>query len=187
MERLKAVALTRHEVWEAVRTGEIGRRAPTSRSLAQVEEFQASPRAIEQKQSSVFARGRGEKRTAKLWHQEHSSRSKIPIHLVHLKGVGRKVAKLATVPAAVPEHWVLLGSEVVLIPVQVEVVAERSEFPVEKIRFPDSSLAGPAPDIQIVSKKKLVAELDCLSSSWFAGSAARVVPFQLHPKSQPRG
>ena len=57
------------------------------------------------------------------------------------------------------------------------------EFPVEKIRFPDSSLAGPAPDIQIESKRKV---LGCLSLSWFAGSAVRVVPFQLHPKSQPR-
>ena len=61
-----------------------------------------------------------------------------------------------------------------------------SEFPVEKIRLPDSSLAGPAPDIQIESKKTLVAELDCLSLSWLAGSGVRVVPFQLHPKSQPR-
>src|ERR1700722_865718 len=92
MEGLKAVALTRHEVGEAVRTGEIGRRAPTSRSLVQLEEFQASPGAIEQKQSSVFARGRSEKRSAKLWHEEHSSRSKIIINLVHLKGVGRKGA-----------------------------------------------------------------------------------------------
>src|SRR4029077_10789586 len=85
---------------------------------------------------------------------------------------------VGTAPVAVPEH----GGPVVPNPVQVEAC----EFPVEKIRFPDSSLAGPAPDIQIVSKAKLVAEPGCLSTSWFAGSSVRVVPFQLHPKSQPR-
>src|SRR5215831_3311120 len=67
-----------------------------------------------------------------------------------------------------------------------EFVHAQSEFPVEKIRFPDSSLAGPAPDIQMEDKKKLVGELDCVSSSWFAGSAERVVPLKFHPKSQPR-
>src|ERR1700722_19735819 len=86
---------------------------------------------------------------------------------------------VGTVPVAVPEHGV--------VSVQVEVEAPRSEFPVEKIRFPDSSLAGPAPAIQIESKRKLVAEVGCLSSSWFAPSAVRVVvPFHAHPKSQPR-
>jgi hypothetical protein len=62
--------------------------------LAQLEEFQASPGAIEQKQSSVFACDRSEKRTATLWREEHSSRSKILISLVQLKGVGRKGAKV---------------------------------------------------------------------------------------------
>ena len=53
---------------------------------------------------------------------------------------------VGTVPVAVPEHGV--------VSVQVEVLAPGlSEFPVEKIRFPNSSLAGPAPDIQIVSKE----------------------------------
>ena len=86
---------------------------------------------------------------------------------------------VGTVPVAVPEHG--------RVSVQVEAVAQGpSEFPVEKIRFPDSSLAGPAPDIQIESKNQWVAELDCLSSSWLAGSAVSVVPFHIHPKSQPR-
>jgi hypothetical protein len=87
---------------------------------------------------------------------------------------------VGTVPVAVPEQGV--------VSVQVEVLAEApSEFPVAKIRFPDSSPAGPAPDIQIESKKNWDAdETGCLSSSWFAGSAVRVVPFQFHPKSQPR-
>jgi len=79
-------------------------------------------------------------------------------------------------PVAVPEHGVVSIQGTLLPP----------EFPVEKIRFPDSSLAGPAPDIQIELKKKLVGELDCVSLSWFAGSAERVVPFKCHPKSQPR-
>jgi predicted DNA-binding protein (UPF0251 family) len=62
--------------------------------LAQLEEFQASPGAIEQKQSSIFARDRSEKSTATLWHNQHSSRSKILIALVQLKGVRRKGAKV---------------------------------------------------------------------------------------------
>jgi hypothetical protein len=82
-------------------------------------------------------------------------------------------------PVAVPEH----GAPVVPNPVQVKAL----EFPVEKITFPNSSLAGPAPDIQIVSKPKLlVAVSGCLSLSWFAGSSVRVPPFQIHPKIQPR-
>jgi hypothetical protein len=91
---------------------------------------------------------------------------------------------VGTVPVAVPEHWVAPGANPVQL--EVEVLGEGpSEFPVEKITFPDSSLAGPAPDIQIEDRKRKV-ELGCLSSSWFAGSPLRVVPFQLHPKSQPR-
>src|ERR1700722_12055358 len=82
---------------------------------------------------------------------------------------------VGTDPVAVPEHGV------------VSVQSPACEFPVEKIRFPDSSLAGPAPAIQIESNIKLVAEVGCLSSSWFAPSAVRVVvPFHAHPKSQPR-
>ena len=55
----------------------------------------------------------------------------------------------------------------------VSIQVEAAEFPVEKIRFPNSSLAGPAPDIQIVSKRRVAGGLSCLSSSWFAGSAVR--------------
>src|SRR3974390_3034779 len=90
---------------------------------------------------------------------------------------------VGTVPVAVPEHGV------VSVQVEVEgVTFSPAEFPVEKNRFPDPSLAGPAPDIQIESRKKLkvVGELGCLSSSWLFRSGARAVPFQLHPKSQPR-
>src|ERR1700722_1172848 len=82
---------------------------------------------------------------------------------------------VGTDPVAVPEHGV------------VSVQSPACEFPVEKIRFPDSSLAGPAPDIQIVSKATLDPDVQlCLSTSWFAGSSLRVVPIQLHPKTQPR-
>src|SRR5271170_4665956 len=89
---------------------------------------------------------------------------------------------VGTVPVAVPEH-----GAVPVMPVQVDFVAlESSEFPVEKIRFAASSIAGPAPDIQIVSRKKLVGELACLSSSWFAPNAERAAPVHPNPKSQPR-
>jgi hypothetical protein len=88
--------LARHDAADAVRPGEVGRRAPTIPSLAQLEEFQAiraSRRAIKQEQFTVFAGDSSEPITATLWHEEHSSRSKIVILLVQPKGVGIKHAK----------------------------------------------------------------------------------------------